>query len=441
MSSEKLAITDLGSRLSATSGIVELMEDLGQAMGGSHRGTMRMLGGGNPAAIPEVQQLWRRRLGEILANADECDRMLVNYDGPAGSPAFREIVAEAFRARLGWNIAPRNVAVTAGGQTAFFELFALFGGDAAGDKRRILLPIAPEYIGYADQGLASGVFAAHRPRIELRGEHDFKYHVDFERLETEASLGAIAVSRPTNPSGNVLADEELARLRRFANDQGVPLILDNAYGLPFPTAMFTAAQLPPWDEDMVMVFSLSKVGLPGVRTAIVVAREEIIQRISSMTAVIGLANNNIGQAIVGPLLASGELLRLSEETIRPFYAEKSRLAREIVAQQFGERFPYRVHANEGAFFLWLWFPELQIPTRELYQRLKRRNVLVVPGEYFFYGLPPGEDWPHSRQCIRVTFSQAEKTVVEGLRVISDELAALHNHAQPARQELNRQVTN
>jgi hypothetical protein len=50
MSSEKFAIADLGSRLSATSGIVELMEDLGQAMGGRQRGTMRMLGGGNRRA-------------------------------------------------------------------------------------------------------------------------------------------------------------------------------------------------------------------------------------------------------------------------------------------------------------------------------------------------------------------------------------------------------
>jgi valine--pyruvate aminotransferase len=425
MSAEKVVVTELGSRLSATSGIVELMEDLGQAMGGSHRGTMRMLGGGNPAAILDVQQVWRRRLGEILANATECDRMLVNYDGPAGSPAFREIVAETFRTRFGWNVSLRNVAVTAGGQAAFFELFALFGGVTNGKQQRILLPIAPEYIGYADQGLAPNVFATHRPRIELRGDHDFKYHVDFEHLEAEESLGAIAVSRPTNPSGNVIADDELARLRRFANRHSVPLILDNAYGLPFPAAVFSDAKLPAWDEDVVMVFSLSKVGLPGVRTAIVVARDEIIRRVSSMTAVIGLANNNIGQAIVGPLLASGELLQLSQDVIRPFYAAKSQRAREIVRQEFGDRFPYRVHANEGAFFLWLWFPELPIATRELYERLKKRNVLVVPGEYFFYGLPQNEDWPHSRQCIRVTFSQSENTVVDGLRVIADELAALH----------------
>ena len=81
--------------------------------------------------------------------------------------------------------------------------------------------------------------------------------------------------------------------------------------------------------------------------------------------------------------------------------------------------------------MWLWFPELPITTRELYQRLKQRNVLVVPGEYFFYGLPQNEDWPHSRQCIRVTFSQAEQTVVAGLRVIAEELVALNQRGRGA----------
>ncbi|MCC7474010.1 MAG: valine--pyruvate transaminase [Pirellulales bacterium] len=427
MTSQESHYTEIGSRLSASSGIVELMEDLGRAMSGADQGTMRMLGGGNPAAIPGVQEVFRRRMAEIVANADECDRMLVNYDGPAGSPRFRAIVAEMFASRFGWNITAENVAITAGGQAAFFQLFALFGGHGPRGLQRILLPIVPEYIGYADQGLASNMFAAHCPRIELRGDHEFKYHVDFDHLESSANepLGAIAASRPTNPSGNVLSDIELTRLREFAAKHRLPLILDNAYGQPFPAAMFTDAHLPHWGDDLVMVFSLSKVGLPGARTAIVVAHPEIIQRVSSMTAVVGLANNNLGQAIVGPMLASGELLQLSREVIHPFYAERSQFAKNTVHREFGNRFPYLIHANEGAFFLWLWLPELPISTRELYQRLKKKNVLVVPGEYFFYGLPPELDWPHRRQCIRITFSQSPQVVSEGLRIMAEELAEIN----------------
>lgn len=426
MSKSCFHFSETGNRLSAACGIVELMEDLGRAMSGSDRGTMRMLGGGNPAAIPEVQRVFRERIAEIAANSDACDRMLLNYDGPAGNPAFREIVADSFRKKFDWQISADNIAVTAGSQAAFFQLFALFGGTANGNLRKILLPIAPEYIGYADQGVVADLFASRLPRIELRGEHEFKYHIDFERLTDLREIGAVAISRPTNPSGNVLSNAELARLRQSAQEAGVPLIIDNAYGLPFPGAIFTDATLPPWDEDLIFVFSLSKVGLPGVRTAIVVAHPEIVQRISAMTAVIGLANNNIGQAIAGPLLASEELFQLARVVVQPFYAQRSAHARNAVCGAFGNRFPYRMHVNEGAFFLWLWFPELPISSRELYQRLKRRDVLVVPGDYFFYGLPAETEWPHRQQCIRITFSQSEDVVADGLKVMADELAQIHS---------------
>ena len=64
--------------------------------------------------------------------------------------------------------------------------------------------------------------------------------------------------------------------------------------------------------------------------------------------------------------------------------------------------------------------DCHIPTRELYERLKARKVLVVPGEYFFFGLR--EDWPHSRECLRLNFSQPANAVREGLQIIAEEAA-------------------
>lgn len=418
-----LKITNAGNLLSATTGISELMDDLGEAMTGAKAGEMRMLGGGAPAAIPEAQALWRRRLAELLADSQAVDQVLGVYDAPAGSPAFRRSVAECFQREFDWPVTDENVAITSGSQAAFFQLFTLFGSP----QQPVVLPVAPEYIGYADQGWQPGLFRSHQPLIEEIGKHDFKYHVDFKNLNLQ-NAGAVCVSRPTNPSGNVLTDEEVARLSQLAKEAGVPLILDNAYGHPFPGAIFTSAQPSAWDENNVRVYSLSKVGLPGTRTAIVLASPEIVRRISAMTAVIGLANNNAGQAIVGPLLDSGELLNLSREVIHPFYKQRSQLARRIVADEFCDAFPYRVHLSEGAFFLWLWFPELPVGTQELYQRLKSRNVLVVPGDSFFYGLDEQhtpDAWPHRRQCVRMTFSQSEETVRDGVAVMAEVLRELH----------------
>jgi len=80
---------------------------------------------------------------------------------------------------------------------------------------------------------------------------------------------------------------------------------------------------------------------------------------------------------------------------------------------------FRVHKPEGAFFLWLWFPGLPITNEELYQRLKKRGVLVVPGHYFFPGLK--EDWPHKNECIRVNYSQDDQTFAAGMKIIAEEV--------------------
>ena len=61
--------------------------------------------------------------------------------------------------------------------------------------------------------------------------------------------------------------------------------------------------------------------------------------------------------------------------------------------------------------------------RQLYQRLKRRQVLVVPGHYFFFGLE--EPWQHQHECLRITFSQSEKIVEEGLTILAEEVKAAY----------------
>ncbi len=420
-------LSSFGSRLCQGSGIEELMDDLGNALALGGPDT-RMLGGGQPAHIPEVNALWRRRLEEIMAVPGDLEKMLANYESPRGNPKFLEAIAELFKRSFGWDITAKNVAITSGGQTAFFFLFnALAGTFDDGSCKKILLPLVPEYIGYANQSVGSNIFHAVRPMIEKMGEHDFKYRVDFDHLDVDDSVAAICVSRPTNPTGNVLTDHEISRLAELAKEHGIPLIIDNAYGAPFPNIIFTDAT-PVWDENIVLTLSLSKIGLPGTRTGIVIAREDLAAAVSSMSAIVGLANGNVGQALMEPLVRSGEVLTLSNEVVRPYYIEKSRQARAWVDEEFDAALPYRVHLSEGALFLWLWFEDLPITSRELYERLKARGVLIVSGHYFFFGLDDEEPWKHRDECIRMTFTMDERTVREGIKIIAEEVAAAYAEA-------------
>lgn len=410
-----------GHLLSSGSGIEHLMDDLGHALSSSGPSPL-MLGGGNPAHIPEMEEIWARRMQEISADPATLRRTLAIYDPPRGNPGVIDALVGLLRQEFGWDVGPENIAVTPGGQTAFFFLFNLFGGlRKDGSTGRILFPLMPEYIGYANQALEPDMFRALKPGISRTGPHRFKYHIDFEKLDPGPDVAAMCVSRPTNPSGNVIADAELRRLADIAERRNIPLIIDNAYGWPFPGIVFGEAT-PLWTRQTVHVMSLSKFGLPGTRTAFVVAPPAIAAAVSSMMAVTGLANGNFGQAIAGPLIADGEITRLSREVVRPFYLGKRNAALEAVAEFFPADLPYAFHENEGALFLWLWIENSRKTSRELYENLKRRGVLVVPGEYFFFG-DLEEDWSHRHECLRISYAMGDADVRAGLKIIGSEIAS------------------
>lgn len=408
--------SDFGRKFSSHSGIYELMEDLGRALASADPGLV-MMGGGNPAHIPAVESVWRERMEQILAQPGALEQMLGDYDTPRGCPEFLETLADYFNRTLGWEITAENIAVTTGSQSASFLLFNLFAGPAVGSARTILFPIVPEYIGYADTGIASDMFSAWKPRIEMHPEHRFKYRIDFQKIGPE--VGALCLSRPTNPSANLVTDEELEHLAALAQERGIPLIVDNAYGQPFPGVVFRPVKQV-WNDAVIHCFSLSKLGLPATRTGIVVAAPEIIRRLSMMNASLVLSNCGVGQTIVQPLLETGRIDELCNQSIRPFYQERSRRALAAIGERFGEELDYHVHESEGAFFLWLWFRGLPITDRELYRRLKERSVLVVPGSYFFPGLR--EPWQHANECLRLSYCAKEEHLLRGIDILAEEVA-------------------
>jgi valine--pyruvate aminotransferase len=414
-----MELSAFGRRFTRHTGTRELMDDLGEAMAGD--GRVMMLGGGNPGHIPAVLELLASRLREIADEPRELRRMLADYASPAGELHFRAALADLLRRQYGWPLATEHVALTGGSQSGFFMLFNMLGGDFDdGSRRRILLPLTPEYAGYTDLGLSDGLFVSRRPAIEHLADRQFKYHVDFESLDIGADIAAVCVSRPSNPTGNVLTDEEIRQLAVLARERDVPLILDSAYGLPFPQIIFTDAA-PYWDENVILCMSLSKLGLPAVRTGIVVARPEVIDALTGLNAVLSLAVSSVGAVIARHWVESGEIMDISRDLIRPFYEARAQQALGWLASALAGC-EYFVHRPEGALFLWLWLPDLPVTSAELYQRLKARGVYVLSGHHFFPGL--AEDWAHRHQCLRISYAQHPDAVRRGIGVIGEEVRRL-----------------
>lgn len=422
--SSPMELSDFGKKLTSRSGILQLMDDLGKPLPPGVE--PYPLGGGNPARVPEVEQVYRREIEALLASGDAFEDAIAHYDAPQGRMPFVEAVATFLSSKYGWPITSDNVVITNGSQCAMFYLFNLFSGIFGDQRKTLLFPLMPEYVGYADQGIEPGTFVSVPSRCVYFDDHTFKYTIDFPLVESYLSshdeVGAICVSRPTNPSGNVITDDEIVHLSALAHRYRIPLIVDNAYGLPFPDIVFTDDATPIWNEDIVLSMSLSKIGLPAIRTGIVIARAEIVAALSNLNAIVALAAGSLGQVLAERLIRSGELVDLARNAVQPYYQHKAEMAKAWIHEFFdGTEFYH--HRIEGSIFCWLYLPRLDIPTIEFYEILKADGVVTVPGEYSFFGHPnqlEGKPYPHDHydKCLRLNYSSPDEKVREGLRIIA-----------------------
>ena len=375
--------------------------------------TLYPLGGGNPAHIPEIQALIRSAAETLVGDAVLFASTVGDYDSPQGNERLREILATKLMADCGWAVTADHIAITNGSQASFEILFnSLAGQFDDGTWRQLLLPMTPEYVGYTDMARQDQpLLKAQRANIELIGDRQFKYVLDQEALSEHRDIGAVCVSRPTNPSGNVLSDDEIDCLVDYSRGRGVPLIIDGAYGLPFPNMLYTPAA-PRWDSNIILCLSLSKLGLPGIRTGIVVADPAITELIRNANAINGLAPGRFGPTLIAPMIENKAIDTALSSVLKPHYLNKQSLAIEALEEAASD-LPIRFHKPEGAMFLWVWFEGLPSDSEAIYRDAIDEGVVTVPGHHFFQGL--GSEWEHARQCMRINYAGDTDVVCEGIR--------------------------
>ncbi len=420
-----LKLSKFATSLTGDSGTTSLMQDLGEALAADRN--YLMLGGGNPGSIPPVQSALREELAKLANDPERFNAMVGPYDSPQGDHQFLSAIASLLRDECGWDVGPENCMLTNGSQAGFFLLFnALAGEFDDGSRKLIELPLTPEYLGYADVGLDnSPLFRSRRPKIETVDSHTIKYRVDFDNMTLGEDSAAICVSRPTNPTGNMISDDEVRELQRIARAGGVPLIIDGAYGQPFPGIVFNDATAL-FDDNTIVFLSLSKLGLAGIRTGIIVGPAELIAGLSSMNAITNLAPGSAGPGLMLDLVRSRKILNLSREHVQPYYRDRADFAVDVLANAMGDT-PWKIHQPEGAFFLWTTFPDIPLHSQKLYERIKDRGALVIAGHHFFAGLEH-DPWQHKTECLRITYAQDKDDVRKGIEIVADEVKRAYDGA-------------
>jgi valine--pyruvate aminotransferase len=415
-----MMLSPIGQKMAAMSGLRSIMDDIAMSVAGGGTEPWINLSIGNPAPIPAAIAMWRQ-LSEQAMRA-EFEGGSCSYGPSRGTPQLVAAIVDYFNGKYQWGIGPENVVVGPGSQMLCFIAAAIFAG--GGPASRVVLPLTPDYTGY--QGLclhADGVVGI-EPVIERVGDRYFRYVLDQAAVEARDDIGMLLLSSPSNPAGRSIEASELNALVKISEGRDIPLLIDNAYGEPFPQIGQT--RVPPLFSDTVInCFSMSKAGLPGERIGFAIGPEKHISPMVSFIANSVLHASSLPQAAVALALRSGQLDELSSAVISPFYACRKQFAGRLLAECLPAGIDWRVHLGQAGMFCWLWIDEPWFSDVELYQRLKLKHVFIAPGRSFFLDahLPPRTSW-HGTQCIRISLSAEETKLAEGIGRIAAGLGEL-----------------
>lgn len=407
------ALTKFGTQMSNLTGVRAIMKDIIETLRAGQGQEFINLSAGNPVILPEVEQLWRDCTAELLASSDYGE-VVCRYGSSQGYQPLIEAIANDFNQRYGLNLSDRNILITPGSQSIYFYAANAFGGyTTSGDLKQVVLPLSPDYTGYGGVSLTPEAIVAYKPTLDIDEKaHRFKYRPDFSQLTITEDTGCVIFSRPCNPTGNVLTDEEVKKIAALAAPLNVPVLIDSAYAPPFPALNFTE-MTPVFGENILHCMSLSKAGLPGERIGIAIGDPKFVGVLESFQTNMCIHSPRYGQAIAARAIASGALADLATNVIRPYYQNKFTILETTLDAAMPKDLPWFLHRGEGAIFSWLWLENLPITDWEFYQELKQVGVIVVPGSSFFPGLR--EDWPHKQQCLRISLTATDEEIEIGMK--------------------------
>ena len=416
-------LSQLGVEMSRLSGVRAIMKDIIETLRAGGDRAFINLSAGNPVILPEVEQLWRDCTADLLASPDYGE-VVGRYGASQGYQPLIDAIVEEFNQRYGLTLTERNVLITPGSQSLYFYAANAFGGyTATGSLRQIVLPLSPDYTGYGGVTLTPEALIAYRPELEIdRAAHRFKYRPDFSQLQITETTGCVIFSRPCNPTGNVLNDDEVSKIVTLAATHNVPVLIDSAYAPPFPALNFTE-MTPRFGDNVLHCMSLSKAGLPGERIGIAIGDESLIHVLECFQTNLCIHSPRYGQAIAARAIRSGRLAEISETVIRPFYQQKIAIVEATLDREMPSDLPWFLHRGEGAIFAWLWLQDLPITDWEFYQKLKDVDVIVVPGSTFFPGLR--ENWAHKQQCLRISLTGSDRDLETAMQRLAQVAEAVY----------------
>ena len=94
-----MQFSSFGEKFSGNAGIVQLMDDLGDAL--RNNPDMIFMGGGNPARIPAMEAAFKESLTQVMSDSQKSQQLLGVYQPPQGDVDVLDALADLFSQEYG----------------------------------------------------------------------------------------------------------------------------------------------------------------------------------------------------------------------------------------------------------------------------------------------------------------------------------------------------
>jgi histidinol-phosphate aminotransferase len=286
----------------------------------------------NPYSLPPAM---RRELAQVLAAVD-----LNRYPDPSGR-RLRELLARVMGVPSGMQLLLGN------GSDDLIQIVTF----ALARRGSVMMYPAPTFVMYGMNATFSGMKAV---AVPLREDYTLDRDAFIAQLKAH-DPALVFIAYPNNPTGVLYREDDVLAILRTA--RGV-VVVDEAYHV-FAQKSFMPrlAEFP----NLVVMRTVSKLGLAGIRLGYLAARAEWVEQFNKLRQAYNV--NVLTQAAALYVL---EHIKVLEEQAARIRAERTVLGAALAALKGVTVFPSRAN-----FFM------IRVPDADrTYEALRRQGVLV-----------------------------------------------------------------
>jgi aspartate/methionine/tyrosine aminotransferase len=305
------------------------------------------------------------------------------YTSALGLMELREAIARYYGTRYGVDVPASRIVVTAGSSAALLLAFGVLLD--AGDEVMLGDPSYPcnRHFVHAFGG---------EPRLVSVGP-DTRYQLTaaVARQHWNPRVRVAMVATPSNPTGTLIAPEEIVALAKLAREKRATLLVDEiyhglTYGLDAPTAL-TAG------DDVVVINSFSKYfQMTGWRLGWMVAPEGLVRDVEKLAQNLFISPSTVAQHAALACFAP-ETIEIVEQRRAELDARRRFLVPALEA--LGFRVPVM---PDGAYYI---YADCSGLTRDSFAFARRilteAHVAITPGKDF------GRN--HPERHVRIAYTQ------------------------------------